>query len=265
MCRLAPEEVSARAVLQAAQEAGFKSIQVTFPWAKVDRAYLRAIPAWIQSEGLKVEALGVYVNCCDPKIVLMDARPEHLPLAMELAGNLDCRFLVAWTGGYNANMAVADTRNTLPAAEDAICRFLSLYAPALERSGLTLALESYITLACPDAPSLRRTLNRLPGCIGAVMDPPNLTPVSRYAERDQALREMFVTLRGRISIVHMKDFRLNAARDGYSLPGPLDGETNYRLFLQQALALPARTPLIVEHIPPERFSKTRARLVEMFP
>jgi sugar phosphate isomerase/epimerase len=191
----------------------------------------------------------------------MDARPEHLARAIELAGDLDCRCLVAWTGGYSANMAVADTRNWLPQAEDAICRFLSPYTLPLERSNLVLALESYITLACPDAPSLRRTLNRLPSCIGAVLDPPNLTPVARYAERDQVLREMVATLRGRIAIVHMKDFRLNPAGDGYVLPGPLEGEMNYPLFLNEALTVPASVPLIAEHVGSAHFADMRSRLL----
>lgn len=263
MCNLNPEEISTRKVLEAARHAGFHRIQVKFPWTKVSSAYLNSLPTWIQSEGLKTEALSAYVNCCVPQAVLMDARPEDLSRAIELAANLDCRCLVAWTGGYSTDMAVADKRNWLPQAEDAICRFLSSYTAALERSRLVLALESYITLACPDARSLHRMLDRLPKCIGAVIDPPNLTPIHRYAQRDQVLREMFATLGERTYVVHMKDFRLNAARDGYVLPGPLEGDMNYLLFLKEILQLPERTPLIAEHLEADQFAEARSRLVEI--
>jgi sugar phosphate isomerase/epimerase len=263
MCNLETNEVSARKVLGSARQAGFRRIQLKFPWTKVNSAYLNALPTWVRSEGLKTEALGAYVNCCAPQVVLMDARPEDLPRAIELAANLDCRCLVAWTGGYSANMAMPDTRNWRPEAEDAICRFVFPHISALESSGLVLALESYITLACPDAASLRRVLDRLPACFGAVMDPPNLTPVRRYAQRDQVLREIFAILRERTYIVHMKDFRMNATRDGYVLPGPLEGEMNYRLFLQEVLTLPVGTPLIAEHLDAAHFADTRSRLLDM--
>ncbi len=260
MCNLDVEETASRKVLALAREAGFRRIQVKFPWTRVSDAYIRNLPGWIRSEDLHADALGAYVNCVDPKAVLMDTLPEHLPRAIELAGQLNCKYLVAWTGGYSANMSVADPRNNSSAAEGAIVKFLGGFTGSLDRAGINLALESYITLACPDAVSLRRTLDRLPDCISAVMDPPNLTPVNRFADRDQVLREMFATLLGRIGVVHMKDFRLNPAGDGYILPGPLEGEMNYPLFFELIRALPSTTPLIAEHVPASRFPETRSKL-----
>jgi sugar phosphate isomerase/epimerase len=173
--------------------------------------------------------------------------------------------MVAWTGGFSANMAVADPRNFGPEAEDSICRFVSAYIRSLESAGVTLALENYITLACPDAISLRRTLNRLPPCIGAVLDPPNLTPVARFAERDTVLREMVTTLAGRITIVHLKDFRLNPAGDGYVLPPALDGKMNYPLFAHEILSqIAPDVPLIAEHAAPAQFGALRTRLLRVF-
>jgi sugar phosphate isomerase/epimerase len=179
-----------------------------------------------------------------------------------IAGEVGARRLVAWTGGYSANLMQADERNFSPGAADAIVRFLEPHLARLAAAGLTVALESYITLVCPDAPSLRRLLDRLPPAVGAVLDPPNLTPVARYAERDAVLREMVHTLAGRIAVVHMKDFRL-AANGRYDLPGPLQGEMNYRLFLELIGTLPADVPMVAEHLKPEQFSTARRQLLAL--
>jgi len=143
-------------------------------------------------------------------------------------------------------------------------RFLEPFLPKLEQANLTLALETYITLVCPDAPSLRRLLDRLPKCIGAVLDPPNLTPVSQYRERDQALHEMARLLRNRVAVVHLKDFRLASDGATYQLPGPLDGEMNYPLYAKEILALPGAPPIIAEHLSPAQFSDARKRLAQVF-
>lgn len=261
LCNLDPDETAARSVLKAARDAGFRNVQVKFPWARVSDAYVKALPDWVHGEGLVPQVLSVYVNCCSPETVMMDVREEHLPRAIELAGALGCAHLAAWTGGYSANMAVTDARNRLPQAADAICRFVSRHIKPLEAAKLTLSLESYITLVCPDAPSLRHMLDRLPLSIAAVLDPPNLTPVALYAQRDQVLREMVETLRGRIGVVHMKDFRLNPSGDGYILPGPLEGEMNYPLFMKEIATLPSRMPFIAEHLTAPKFADARRKLL----
>ena len=262
MCPVTAEESSTRKTLAAAAEAGYRRVQVRFPWSKVDDAYLRAFPGWLKAEGLTLEVLSAYVNCASPATVLMDCRAEDLPRAIDYAAQQGCRRLIAWTGGYGAGLMKSDPRNFERAAEDAIVRFLEKHTPALEKNRLSLALETYITLACPDAPSLRRLLDRLPASVGAVMDPPNLMPVERYAERDQVLREMFQTLRGRIGVVHLKDVRLKPDQSGYDLPGPLDGELNYGLYLEQVKALAADIPVIAEHLQPAQFRAARVRLLE---
>lgn len=95
------------------------------------------------------------------------------------------------------------------------------------------------------------------------MDPPNLTPVARYGARDEEMREMFRVLRGRITVVHLKDFRM--ARDGrsYELPGPLKGVVNYGLFAELLRGLPADVPVVAEHVGPEEFAETRRGLLEV--
>jgi len=102
-------------------------------------------------------------------------------------------------------------------------RFLDPKLKRIADRRLTVALESYITLVCPDAMSLRKLLDRLPPFVTAVLDPPNLTPIDRYPARDAELKRMFQVLEGRVGVVHMKDFRLAADLLSYDLPGPLKG------------------------------------------
>ena len=67
-------QTAARSVLHAAREAGFRRVQVKFPWTKVGAGYVRALAGWVRSEGLIADALGAYVNCYDPEAAPMDTR-----------------------------------------------------------------------------------------------------------------------------------------------------------------------------------------------
>jgi sugar phosphate isomerase/epimerase len=263
-CPLDSNETGARKILHAARQAGFRKVQVYFDWVQVNDSYIRGLPAWVKAEDLETEVLGAYVNCVAPDILIMGTRARDLDRAIELAPVLGAKQMTAWTGGYGPKLFTSDARNFTPAASDAIMRTLEPRFKRLEQQKVGLALESYITLACPDAPSLRKLLDRMPPFINAVFDPPNLTPVASYGRRDEVLREMLITLKDRVGVVHWKDFRL--AKDGrsYDLPGPLGGVMNYTLFLNCVKQLPADTPIMAEHIRPDQYSEVHSKLEPIF-
>lgn len=264
MCQYGASEKTMREALAAAREAGFRRIQIFFPWDRVETSFLRSLPGWLRAESLQCTVLSAYVNCVAPAALLMNARGEDLPRAIDYAGQIGATHLAAWTGSYSPGLMKADPRNFTPAAADSIVRFLEPHLGRLESARLALALETYMTLACPDAPTLRRLLDRLPPAVGAVLDPPNLTPLERYAGRDAELKEMVEILSDRIALVHLKDFKL--ARDGnsYELPGPLGGEMNYPLFIERVRTLPASVPVIAEHLSPSQFAAARRKLLPLF-
>lgn len=264
MCQVGTDEASTRTVLAAAAAAGFSRGQINFPWAKADPRYLSSLPSWLKAEGLKVDALGAYVNCCHPETDMNQCGPAEFAKAIEYAATAGCRRLVAWTGGYSTRLHEPEPRNQQPAAVDAVVRFVERYVSRLEDARLTLALEQYINMVCPDAGTLAALLRRLPTCVTAVLDPPNLTPVRLFSQRDQVLVEMMAILRDRIGVVHLKDFRPAPGAKRYDLPGPMGGEMNYPLFTRQILDLPETVPLVVEHIKPEQFAETRRKLLAVF-
>lgn len=263
MCQLGSKEANARRVIEAAAQAGYQRIQVNFAWDQVDAAFLQNLPGWVRSSGLRCDTLGAYVNCLAPEVNLMSTRESDLLRAIDLAPALGAHTLVGWTGSHLPDLMKPDPRNPTRASEDAIVKFIERHAQRIERAKLALALETYITLACPDATSLRRLLDRLPGFAGAVLDPPNLTPIARYRDRDAAMVEMLKTLGPRIAVAHLKDFKLRADGSSYDLPGPLGGVLNYPLYLKLVRALPSRIPIVAEHIGPDEFASTRQRLLAL--
>jgi sugar phosphate isomerase/epimerase len=263
MCQLGAEEAYARKVLDAAREAGFRRVMINFAWDRIAPAFLTGLPGWVSANGLTCEVLGAYVNSVSPGTILMGTRAADFERAIGYAAELRCPRLVAWTGSHLTDLMKPDPRNPTAASEDALVRFVSKHVPALERAGLKLALETYVTLTCPDAPSLKRVLDRLPATVGAVIDPPNLTPVVRYPQRDAALKEMMRLLGPRIEVVHLKDFRLKPDGINYNLPGPLGGVMNYPLYLQELSKLPGNLPWIIEHVDPAGFLSTREKLLPL--
>ena len=263
-CFLPSEETAARQTLEQARQAGFRRIQLYFSWVDASEPYLRGLPAWVKAADLEVVALGSYVNCVAPEILIMGTRAKDLDRAIEMAPAFGAQRLVSWTGGYGPKLFTADERNWQPAAADAILRTLEPRYQRLEGQRLKLVLESYITLCCPDAPSLRRLLDRTPPFINAVFDPPNLTPIDEYGRRDEVLRAMPAVLKDRVGIVHWKDFRL--AKDGrsYDLPGPMGGVMDVPLFLACVKKLPRETPIVAEHIPPDKYAEFHAKLLPVF-
>jgi sugar phosphate isomerase/epimerase len=263
MCQLGDSESNARSVLAAARTAGYRNVQISFSWDRVDAAFLKGLPAWVRGEGLNCVALGAYVNCAAPSAVLMNTRAEDFSRALDYAAELNCPRLVSWTGSYGGDLMKPDPRNFAPGAAGSILRFLQPHLKRIAQAKLQLALETYVTLVCPDATSLRRLLNELPLAVGAVLDPPNLTPPARFAARDDVLRDMVRTLAGRITVVHLKDFKLTPAGGSYELPGPLAGQMNYPLFLAEINNLPGDVPVIAEHISPAEFTGTRTKLLDL--
>jgi sugar phosphate isomerase/epimerase len=263
MCQLGGDESNARKVLEAARAAGFRRAMLNFAWDRVPPAFLKSLPGWVSSAGLSCEVLGAYVNSVSPEANLMSTRAADFERALGYAAELRCPRLVAWTGSHLSDLMKPDPRNPTPASEDSLIRFVTRHVPALERAGLKLALETYVTLTCPDAPSLKRVLDRLPPTVGAVIDPPNLTPVALYPHRDAALRDMMRLLGPRIEVVHLKDFRLKPDGLNYDLPGPLGGVMNYPLYLEELAKLPGNLPWIIEHVAPNDFRSTREKLLPL--
>jgi sugar phosphate isomerase/epimerase len=260
MCHLGSTEASARAVLRSARRAGFRRAQVNFPWDQVKDAFLRGLPGWLSEEGIEAPVLSAYVNCVEPANILMATRAEDFDRAIEYAPRIGATHLVAWTGGYGRDLMTADPRNFRPEASEGIRRFLGLRGRRLAALGLTLALETYNTLACPTANLLRSLCEGLPR-VTAVIDPPNLIPIADYERRDEAMRTMFQLLLPKAGVVHCKDFRLRAGARQYELPGPLAGELNYGLFAEEIRKLPPTVPVIAEHVGPEEFAATRQKLL----
>ncbi len=263
-CQLGTDEATARKALAAARSAGFRHVQLQFPWDTVSPEFLRRLPGWLREEGVNADVLGAYVNCASPETVIMGCRRDDFGLAIDYAGRLDCRYLTAWTGGLGTDLMKADARNFAADAPERIVRFLEPFLARLEDAKLVVALETYITLVCPDAGSMKALLDRLPKTIAVVLDPPNLTPVAEYPRRDAVLHDMIRQLRSRVGVVHLKDFRLAPDGKSYELPGPLDGEMNYPLYAKEICALPGAPPIIAEHVGPAQFPDVRKRLLQVF-
>jgi sugar phosphate isomerase/epimerase len=264
MCQVGTDEQSARTVFAAAARAGFSRAQINFAWMKAGPGWLSSLPSWLKQEGLKADALGAYVNCCDPATDMNQCSPAEFAKAIESAATLGCRRLVAWTGGYSKALHEPEPRNQTPAAVEAVQRFVEKYVSRLQDAKVVLALEQYINMVCPDAGSLAGLLRSVPACVTAVLDPPNLTPTALFSRRDEVLRQMAAALRDRIGLVHLKDFRLAPGAARYDLPGALGGEMNYPLFARLILDLPGTPPLIMEHLKPEQFAETRRKLLAVF-
>ncbi len=150
MCQLGSKEATAREVLDAAAKAGFQRIQINFEWDRVDGAFLKHLPVWISAAGLQCETLGAYVNCLLPSANLMHTREQDFDLAIGMAPAFGARHLIAWTGSHTLDLMKPHPGNATRGSEDAIVRFLEPRLKRLESASLRLALETYITLACPD-------------------------------------------------------------------------------------------------------------------
>jgi sugar phosphate isomerase/epimerase len=217
----------------------------------------------VKSEGLVCDVLGAYINCLEPSNVLMDARAEDLPRAISLGAELGAKALIAWTGTFGQGLMSFDKRNLDTDNLDKIRSFLEPHTKALKEARLSIALETYITLACPDANMLFDLLKKMPSCFGAVLDPPNMTPLAGFEKRDEVMRYMVSLLKDRIRVIHLKDFKLAADQRSYELPGPLDGVMNYPLYLELIRGLKSDAPIIAEHVGPERYTEVRTRLMPL--
>lgn len=263
MLQCGPTEASVKELTGAARTAGFTRAQIRCPWSKLSQEYWASLPKWFEQAGIRVDVVGAYLNACAPENLLMECRREDMDAILDLTGRLGARQVIVWSGGYGKGIRGFDPRNHTPEAETAVVRVLESFAPRLEKARLGMSMETLYALVCPDAEALARVLDRLPPAFGAVLDPPNLIPPPRYANRDRELVEMVRLLRNRVGVVHFKDVKLRADGASYDFPGPLGGELNYPLFLKEIRKLSGNPPLVAEHLQPAEFAAARSRLLDL--
>ncbi|MCU0495476.1 MAG: sugar phosphate isomerase/epimerase [Chloroflexaceae bacterium] len=234
------------ATLERVAALGFGSLHVHFPHG-CDEALARETAAVAQAAGLEIVAVSGYSNPLRPDDAPMGWTQTGLEGLARLLPTLGARRLVSWSGTYAPGLLDDHPNNQREVAWDELRRAVEQLLPALDAADVTLALEPWYHHVLGTAEQLARFCAAWPaGRVSTVFDPPNLLPPQTWPEQARHIEQMAATLEPHISLVHLKDMRMDG--DRLELPGPGSGILDYAALRQALLANTINAPLVVEHV-----------------
>ena len=225
---------------------GFSALHAHFP-AGCDAGLARRLNRACTGSGLDLAAVSGYANPLRPELAPMGSTVEQLAGLIELLPLLDARRVVSWSGTYADGITDAHPDNQGDAAWEALRRHVDELNPLLEDADGLLVLEPFFAhvLNTPErAAAFCRELAS--PYVRLVLDPPNLLPPAEWGRQAELIPALVATLAPFVGLVHLKDMRL---RDGtLDMPGPGQGELDYRTLLAALARAELSAPLIIEHV-----------------
>lgn len=254
------EQASAEAAW--AVKAGFERVQLNVWGGALTDGQVAALCAPITGVGLKIVALGCYLNPLDPKNqAYMGASVD---LMRSLASNHrahGARTFVTWSGGYHDRFAGSDPRNASAEGFEALVRATGELLAVLEPCGGRIAFEPFFPDVLGTVDRFAQMLGRMPTSrVGLVMDPPNFVRPEDYLRRSEIMGRAFDRLGPRVLVAHLKDIGRNP--DGsVTYPAPCEGEMNYAAYLTCLASLGRPVECILEHTGGEHMAHSRQRVL----
>ncbi|HOS95288.1 MAG TPA: sugar phosphate isomerase/epimerase [Armatimonadota bacterium] len=245
-----------------ATKAGFGRVQLNVWGGALTDQQVAALCAPITGAGLKIVALGCYINPLDPaNLSYMGASVD---LMRSLAGNHrahGARTFVTWSGGYHDRFAGSDPRNASPEAFEALVEATGELLAVLEPCRGRIAFEPFFPDVLGTVDRFAEMFRRMPTSrVGLVMDPPNFVRPEDYLRRSEIMGRAFERLGPRVLVAHLKDIGRNP--DGsVTYPAPCEGEMNYAAYLTCLASLGRPVECILEHTGGEHMGHSRERVL----
>jgi sugar phosphate isomerase/epimerase len=211
-----------RGIAAAAADLGFRAVQLApskaLPDAPADPTaftgpFARSVGRAFAERGLTVAALGCYINPVHPDPVARERDLARFELHLRAARAFGCGLVATETGSRGPDTHAPET---YALALEAFGRLERIAA----QEGVRIAVEA---VADKETISSASLLGRLIADLGsprvlALWDPVNLVPASGPPPDAVALADQADHLKGRIALVHAKDFVLEDGRKIDALP-----------------------------------------------
>lgn len=208
-------------------------------------------------KNMDVAVLGCYLT-------LADRDPERLERTREIY-----RAHLAFAPKIGARVVGTETPSApgfdLPAdSDEALDYFIECVAPLVkyaEEVGATLAIEPVVNYIVNSPERMERTLDRLHSDnVSVILDTVNLLTRDNYARADDIIEESFSRFGDRISVLHLKDFRVDPEQYRVIPMACGAGQMNFDRLLR--FAMEKDIPVTLENTTPENAERARRFLVK---
>lgn len=216
----------------------------------------------LDERGIHVAILGCYINPTTPdeearrKSVAMFI--EHLKYARVIGADM----VGTETGRYSADFKVVPETYTEECYRRLLLSMREIVAAA-EKLGMIVGVEAVHdhTLYSPEM--MRRFLDDIDSPnVEAILDPVNLISEENYENQDAVIARAFELYGSRISMLHVKDFRMEA--DGPKFEHVGDGLFHYEPLLRWVKAEKPYITMLLENSNPGRYHSDVAYLQKIY-
>lgn len=164
----------------------------------------------LQRHGLHVAVLGCYINLADPDAGARKRQLARFKEYLRYARDFGCSVVGTETGSLNADFSFHPGNRGEAAYQTVLAGVRELVEEA-GRFGVFVGIEGVERYVISDPPRIRRLLDDIgSNNLQVIFDPVNLLSAENHRRQDDIVRESFELFGDRITVLHAKDFVVEA-------------------------------------------------------
>lgn len=207
--------------------------------------YAKKLGEMFSKNGIDISVLGCYIN---PSNTNTEALKKDLDFFVE---NLKyAKFMNVGMVGLETGFVGDDIypeKNHTEEAYQYLLKNMRYLCDAAEKLGVMIGIEGVHLFVINSVERMRRLLDDLNSPnICVIFDPLNLITNDNYKEQDKIIDDAFTLLRNELSVVHLKDFKVEDGKVKYVLPG--EGIMNIKKIFEYATKYKPELPIMLEGV-----------------
>lgn len=216
----------------------------------------------LKERQIHVAVLGCYINPTDPDNARREASVDRFIEHLKYARIIGADMVGTETGRYSSDFSVVPETYTEECYQ-LLLKSMKRITDAAEKLGMIVGVEAVHdhTLYSPEM--MRRFLDDIDSPnVEAILDPVNLISAENYLEQEAVVARAFSLYGDRISMVHVKDFRMVDGQPQFEHIG--DGLFHYAPLLKWLKREKPYITLLLENSTPQRYHSDVAYLQKIY-
>ncbi|MEW6359420.1 MAG: sugar phosphate isomerase/epimerase family protein [Planctomycetota bacterium] len=247
-----PTAADARRLAPVARDAGYTCVQTFLTSPNMTHKDVEEIRDILDEHGLPSAAV-----CCH----LARNREEDFTFTsidgvmwlLEAGRILGAPRLVMWSGSFTNDFRGEHPDNMTDKGMDRLETEFRKFVPDAAAAGIQICIEPYYPHVTGTPERMAAFCSRFEDRrVACCLDVPNFISPAIYDRANELIPHIVRTVAPHISIVHLKDIKLDA-KGNVALPGPGDGILDYPRLIAELEKLGRPIIGITEHIKPEQF------------
>lgn len=224
--------------------------------------FARMIGKKLKERGIHVAVLGCYINPTNPNEAQREAAVDKFIEHLKYAKGIGADMVGTETGRCSEDFSVVPETYTEENYR-VLLKSMRRIVNAAEKLGMIVGVEAVHDHTLYEPERMRRFLEDIDSPnVEAILDPVNLINAENYRNQEEVLSRAFRLYGDRITMVHVKDFRMEKGTPEFEHVG--DGLFDYKPLLSWLKKEKPYITMLLENSRPERYHSDVAYLQKIY-